>query len=90
MPTTDVFQFTQRALWLALTLSAPPIIVATVAGLIIAVLQAATQVQEQTVSYAVKFFAIVIAIFLTASVLGGALLQYTSRVMEEFPSVVKR
>ena len=90
MPTTDVFQFTQQALWLVLTLSAPPIIVATIAGLIVAILQAATQVQEQTVPYAVKFFAIVLAIFFTASLLGGALLQYTSRVMEQFPSVVKR
>lgn len=90
MLTNHVFQFAQQALWLVLVLSAPAIIVATVAGLIVAVLQAATQIQEQTVQYAAKFFSIVLTTFLTAALLGDALLQYTNEVMEEFYSVVKR
>ena len=50
----DFVSLTNDALWLVLVLSAPPIIVAAVAGLIVAVLQAATQVQEQTLQYTVK------------------------------------
>jgi type III secretion protein S len=86
---SDVIQLTQQALWLVLLLSAPPIIVAAVVGLLIAFVQAATQLQEQTVQYVAKFFAIVITIFITASLLGGALYQLGDKVFSEFPGMVR-
>ena len=52
-------RLTQQALWFVLLLSAPPIVVAAVVGLLIAFVQAATQLQEQTLQYVAKFFAIV-------------------------------
>jgi type III secretion protein S len=52
--------------------------------------QAATQIQEQTLQYALKFFAIVLTIFITASLLGGTLYRFTDRVMTEFPALVKK
>jgi type III secretion protein S len=87
---SETLQLTYQALWLVLVLSAPPVIVAAIVGLLIAFLQAATQIQEQTFQYAAKFFAIVLTIFLTASVLGGTLLQYTDRVMSNFAGMVRR
>jgi type III secretion protein S len=63
--------------------------VASVVGLIIAFLQAATQLQEQTFSYTAKFFAIVITIFLTASLLGGALYHFSDKVFKDFPGMVR-
>ncbi|MGQ3055260.1 MAG: type III secretion system export apparatus subunit SctS [Roseateles sp.] len=86
---SEVIQLTQQALWLVLLLSAPPIIVAAVVGLLIAFVQAATQLQEQTVQYVAKFFAIVITIFITASLLGGSLYQLGDKVFSEFPGLVK-
>jgi type III secretion protein S len=44
----QIIAFTTEALWLVLLLSAPPIIAASVVGLLVAVVQAATQLQEQT------------------------------------------
>jgi type III secretion protein S len=90
MPQTEAIQFVHQALWLVLVLSAPPVLVAAVVGLLIAIVQAATQIQEQTFQYAAKFFAIVLTLFLTASLLGGSLLQYTDRVMSGFPGLVRR
>jgi type III secretion protein S len=90
MPQSDALQLTYQALWLVLVISAPPVIVAAIVGLLIAFLQAATQIQEQTFQYAAKFFAIVLTIFVTASLLGGSLLQYTDRVMSNFPGMVAR
>ena len=81
---------TNDALWLVLVLSAPPIIVAAVAGLIIAVLQAATQIQEQTLQYTVKFFAIVLTLFVTSALLGGSLYRYSDRIFTEFPAMIRR
>ena len=89
MNTVDVIQLTKDDLWLVLLLSGPPIVVASVVGLIIAFLQAATQLQEQTFSYTAKFFAIVVTIFLTASLLGGALYHFSDKVFKDFPGMVR-
>lgn len=90
MQQTETLQLAYQALWLVLVLSAPPVIVAAIVGLAIAVLQAATQIQEQTFQYAAKFAAIVLTIFLTASMLGGSLLQYADSVMGNIPRTASR
>jgi type III secretion protein S len=87
---SDVIQLTQQSLWLVLMLSAPPIVVAAVIGLLIAFVQAATQLQEQTIQYVAKFFAIVLTIFVTASMLGGGLYNFGDRVFTEFAGMVTK
>ena len=71
-----------------LILSAPPIIAASIIGLIVAFLQAATQLQEQTLTYTVKFIVIVVAIFITAALIGGTLFNFADRVFQDFPTLV--
>ena len=78
-----------EALWLVLILSAPPIIAASIVGLAVAILQSATQLQEQTLQYTAKFVAIVITIFLTAALLGGSLYRFGDKVFTEFPALVR-
>lgn len=78
----------REALWLVLALSAPPIICAAIAGLIVAFMQAATQIQEQTFPYAVKFIAIVLAILATTAMLGGTLYNFGNHIFSDFPSLV--
>ena len=85
----QALQLVHQALWLVLVLSAPPVIAAALVGLTIALIQAATQIQEQTLQFALKFFAIVLTIFITASLMGGALYQFANRIMSEFPMLVK-
>ena len=86
----DFVSLTNDALWLVLILSAPPIIVASVAGLLVAIVQAATQIQEQTLQYTVKFFAIVVTLFVTASLLGSSLYRFGDRVFTSFPALIRR
>ena len=76
---SQAIQLMYQALWLVLLLSAPPVLAAALVGLVIALIQAATQIQEQTLQYALKFFAIVVTIFITASLLGGSLYQFADR-----------
>lgn len=89
MNTPDVIQLTKEALWMVMALSAPPILAASVVGLLVAFLQAATQLQEQTLVYSVKFIAIVVTLFLTASILGGTLFHYSDRIFRTFPAMFK-
>jgi type III secretion HrpO family protein len=77
----EIYQLTYQALILILLLSGPPIIVSTVLGLFVAIFQAATQIQEQTLSFTVKLFAVVVTILLLGGWLGGEILQYTNTIL---------
>jgi type III secretion protein S len=85
--TEDIVTLTIQALWLVLLLSAPPIVAASVVGLLVAIVQAATQLQEQTLQYTLKFFAIVISIFVTASLMAGTLYSYADTIFSGLASV---
>lgn len=80
----DIVSITQDALWLVLLLSLPPIVAASVVGLLVAFLQAATQMQEQTFAYTVKFVTVVVVLFLTASMIGGSLYTFSERIFTDF------
>ncbi|MET3712679.1 type III secretion protein S [Sphingomonas trueperi] len=83
----DLVAVTTQGLWLVLLLSAPPIIAASVVGLLVAIVQAATQLQEQTLQYTLKFFAIVISIFVTASLMAGTLYSYADSIFSGLAAV---
>lgn len=87
MNESDVATMTSDALMLVLILSMPPIIVATAVGLIVSLLQALTQIQEQTLSFAVKLICVSVVILLTAHWVGGELYRYTLRIFDGINSV---
>jgi type III secretion protein S len=76
----EIFQLSYQALILILLLSGPPILVSMVLGLFVAIFQAATQIQEQTLSFTVKLFATIFTIILLSGWLGGQILQYTNTI----------
>ncbi len=80
----ELIQITQQALWLVLLLAGPPVVLAAVAGIVIALFQAVTQLQEQTFQFAVKFIVVILTIFLTASLMGGSLYQFSDRIFTNF------
>ena len=85
-----VLELTKQALMLTLILSGPPIAAAALVGLVVAFLQAATQLQEQTFAYAVKFVVIVMTLFLTGALIGGTLYTYADKIFVEFPGLIRR
>lgn len=87
MTEAQILQFTQQAMFLVLVLSLPPIVVASVVGLVVSLLQAITQVQEQTLSFAVKLLGVTITIALTLAWLGRELLLYTGNVFDKVSGV---
>lgn len=89
MFSTQVMQLTQEALWLILVLAGPPVVVASVVGILIALVQAATQLQEQTFQFTAKLFAIVFTIFVTASMLGGSLYHFSNDIFTNLPALAQ-
>lgn len=82
----QILALTVDALWLVLLLSAPAIATAAIVGLLVAFLQAVTQIQEQTLPFAFKFVAVALVLFLTGASVGSALHGFTERVFVEFPT----
>ena len=76
----EIYQFTYQALILVLLLSGPPIIISMVLGLLVAIFQAATQIQEQTLSFTVKLFAVIFTIIGMSNWLGAEVIQYTNAI----------
>ena len=82
MNETDIVAYVIQALTLTLLLSLPAILVAAVVGTLFSLVQALTQIQEQTLSFAVKLLAVAVTLFLTASWTGGELMNYTLAIFD--------
>ena len=89
METFDIVAYVNKALLLVLWLSLPPILVASVVGTLFSLLQALTQIQEQTLSFAVKLIAVGITLALTAHWIGGEIYTYTIVLFDAFPKIPK-
>lgn len=87
--TIDVFvDAMKEGIETILILITPPLLVSLIAGLIIGILQAATQIHEQTLTFAPK----IILTFLTLMLLGSWMLQklieYTQEILEKFMGMI--
>jgi type III secretion protein S len=89
METVDIVTHVVKALLLVLWLSLPPIVVASVVGTLFSLFQALTQIQEQTLSFAIKLVAVGVTLFLTARWVGGEILNYTVSLFDAFPTLVR-
>ena len=87
MDQAQLLNYAQKCLILVLQLSLIPILVATVLGVLVSLLQALTQIQEQTLGFAVKLIAISITIMVASHWMGGELLQFTQNIFTNFPSI---
>ena len=85
MSQPSIIQFTVEALTLVLLLSLPPIVVASVVGILVSLIQAVTQIQDQTLSFAVKLIAVIVTILITAKWVGGELFNYAIKLFDLFP-----
>jgi type III secretion protein S len=65
----------------------PTILVASVVGVLFSLFQALTQIQEQTLSFAVKLIAVGLTLFLTAGWVGGELMNYSVSIFDNFHRV---
>lgn len=81
---SEVYQLVYEALFLILLLSGPPILISMSFGLFVAIFQAATQIQEQTLSFTVKLVAVVLTIIMMGGFLGGQILRYTNKILLNF------
>lgn len=85
MNQSDFVAYLHHGLLLVLLLSMPAIVVASVVGVLFSLFQALTQIQEQTLSFAIKLIAVSVTLMLTVRWMGGEILNYTIQLFEAMP-----
>ncbi|MCF8150270.1 MAG: flagellar biosynthesis protein FliQ [Burkholderiaceae bacterium] len=88
MTPTTVIEIGRGALELTLMISAPLFIAALVTGLIVSIFQAATQINEATLSFVPKLLAIFITLILAGPWMITMITDYMRRLYESIPGVI--
>ena len=88
MTPQTVMTVAQQALEMALLVSAPMLLVALVVGLGVSVFQAATQINEMTLSFIPKLVAMFLALALAGPWMITIMTDYMRRLFSSIPSMV--
>jgi type III secretion HrpO family protein len=76
-----VLRVVREGLLLVLLVSAPPLLVSVLVGVVMGVLQTATQIQDQSLGFVPKLVAVVLTLVAIGPLLGSQLLRFTEAVM---------
>ncbi|HYM43284.1 MAG TPA: flagellar biosynthesis protein FliQ [Steroidobacteraceae bacterium] len=77
-----------RALEITLMLAAPMLLVALITGLVVGAFQAATQINEMTLSFIPKLIAISVALMIAGPWMLKVLIAYTRELFESIPQLI--
>ena len=88
MTPTTVIEIGRNAVEITLLISAPLFIAALVTGLIVSIFQAATQINEATLSFVPKLIAIFVTLILAGPWMLTMLTDYIRRLYEAIPSLI--
>ncbi|MGA2042249.1 MAG: flagellar biosynthesis protein FliQ [Roseiarcus sp.] len=80
MNEADALDLIQAAIWTIIVGSGPAVIAAMAVGIVVALIQALTQVQEMTLTFVPKIVVIFIVVSLTAPFIGGQVYTFTEMV----------
>ena len=85
---SDVVTLGQEALWVTALIAGPLLLGILVVGVVVGILQAATSVQEMTLSFIPKLCAVAAVIFLVGPWMLRLIVTFTQRLFLEIPGLV--
>jgi len=88
MTPETVMALAQHALTVTTMLAAPLLIAALVAGLAVGMIQAATQINEMTLSFIPKLLVLVATLFIAGPWMLKLIVSYTRQLFESIPSLI--
>ena len=88
MTPESVLTLAQQALLVTLLMAAPPLLAALLTGLLVSVFQAATQINEMTLSFIPKLLAMFVALVLFGPWMLGILLDYIRELFTGIPAML--
>jgi flagellar biosynthetic protein FliQ len=88
MDATQVYTFGQEGMTVLLMVAAPMLLTILVVGVVISILQAATQLSEQTLSFVPKMLAAVAVMAVAGPWMMTTLVEYLQRMLQAIPGAV--
>ncbi|MFA6230080.1 MAG: flagellar biosynthesis protein FliQ [Rhodanobacter sp.] len=89
MTPESIMEFGQHALYVAMLVAAPLLLTALAVGLLIGVIQAATQINEMTLSFIPKLMAMSAVALITGPWMLRLLVQFTHQLILSLPDAVR-
>ncbi|ADR52291.1 flagellar biosynthesis protein FliQ [Candidatus Liberibacter solanacearum] len=86
MNEADVLEIARAAIWTILSASAPVLLAAMFFGVLVAFLQALTQIQEVTLTFVPKIIAVFITLIISAPFIGGQISAFVTLVLSRIQS----
>ncbi|EFO30750.1 flagellar biosynthetic protein FliQ [Roseibium sp. TrichSKD4] len=78
----EVLDLAREGVWTMIFISAPVMIIGLLVGVVIALFQALTQIQEMTLVFVPKILAIFVTLLLSLPFMGQLLASFTARIAE--------
>lgn len=89
MTQTYVIHLARESLLMVLTLAGPPMAAALLIGLVISVLQATTQIQDQMLNLVPKIVGVFVVILLLGSWLLNSAVSFTTGLFTQIPEIIR-
>lgn len=89
MTETEAIHILARAIVVASQVLVPMLLAALVVGVVVSLVQAATQVQEMTLSFAPKLGVIVVVLLMMGPWMIGKLVDFTRELLQMLPQLVR-
>ncbi len=82
-----VLRVIREGLLLVLLVSAPPLLVSVLVGVVTGVVQTATQIQDQSIAFVPKLVAVVLTLIALGPLLGTQLLRFSEAILSSIPRI---
>jgi flagellar biosynthetic protein FliQ len=90
MSDADVTELAVQTMTMAAKVAAPILLTALLVGFLISLFQAATQIQEQTLSFVPKMIAVAIALLITGNWVLNQMVTFTQSLFDMLPRLLSR
>ena len=78
----------QQALWATMLIAAPLLLSALAVGLVVGMFQAATQINEMTMSFIPKLLILVVALIVAGPWMLSVIVNFTNELIRQIPSLI--
>ena len=89
MSDDDIIYYASQTLTLVMVLSLPTVMIAALVGVLVGLVQALTQIQEQTIQFAIRLIAIGVALAMSMRWTGVELYRFTLEMFDSIPLLTR-
>ncbi|WP_027363318.1 flagellar biosynthesis protein FliQ [Desulfotruncus alcoholivorax] len=89
MSESFIIELVREAIFMVCIIALPPLIVSLIVGLVISILQATTQIQEQSLTFVPKIVAVFVTLAVMAPWTVRVLVSFTNQIYNRIPDLLR-